>query len=143
MQKHGPEGESEDWDDLPDEDGWDDLPDPWDGDHSIEYWIWDGSQLIPATCEEVARIREDEHTREMFYRLASLKQGERREARSLKRRLSMLRGAFVDRMGRLRQTFKRLRQQLPRRLPLQQQFRRWQRRSLLREEAREEKSSRR
>lgn len=73
----------EDWDDLPDADARDELPDPWHGDHSIEYWVWDGSRLVPATPQEIARIKEDERIRAMFRRLY-------REERGLKRRLSAL-----------------------------------------------------
>src|SRR5262245_13486203 len=28
------------------------LPVPWDGDHNIDYWNWDGTRLVPAPAEE-------------------------------------------------------------------------------------------
>ncbi len=57
-------------DDLEDTDDTDDaaaiaetsFPDPWDGDHSIEYWVWDGARLIPATPDQQAGIQEMERT---------------------------------------------------------------------------------
>lgn len=30
------------------------------GEHDIEYWVWSGSRLVPATTEQVAAIREHE-----------------------------------------------------------------------------------
>ncbi len=70
----------------------DDLPEPWQGDHEIEYWIWrvDEDCLVPATPDELARIKEDERTRDALFRLEQLHRREWREARSLKRRLSVL-----------------------------------------------------
>ncbi|HEY1388749.1 MAG TPA: hypothetical protein VGF38_09410 [Ktedonobacterales bacterium] len=38
------------------------FPDPWDGDHSIEYWVWDGERLVPATPNQQAGIQEMERT---------------------------------------------------------------------------------
>jgi hypothetical protein len=38
----------------------DPLPDPFTGDHTIEYWIWTGSRLVPATPEAAERIRQQE-----------------------------------------------------------------------------------
>src|SRR5690242_20945942 len=36
------------------------FPDPWDGDHDIEYWVWSGDQLVPATPSQQAEIQETE-----------------------------------------------------------------------------------
>lgn len=36
------------------------FPDPWDGDHDIEYWVWSGEQLVPATPSQQAEIQETE-----------------------------------------------------------------------------------
>jgi hypothetical protein len=36
------------------------FPDPWDGDHAIEYWVWSGDQLVPATPIQQAEIQETE-----------------------------------------------------------------------------------
>lgn len=71
-------------DELP----WDDLPDPWDGDHNIEYWIWDGSRLVPASYEERLRIQEDERVQAARRHLKALQEHERREAHSIRRRFS-------------------------------------------------------
>src|SRR5690349_20850742 len=61
-----------DWNQLPDDlddaDETDDLaatqetsfPDPWDGNHAIEYWVWSGDQLVPATPSQQAEIQETE-----------------------------------------------------------------------------------
>jgi hypothetical protein len=38
------------------------------GDHDIEYWVWRGNKLVPATDEQVALLRE----REALARLARL-----------------------------------------------------------------------
>jgi len=90
MQGYGPGRDPEDWDDDDDDDDdvLSDFPDPWDGDHNIEYWVWDGVRLVPATPEERARIQEDERTQAARRRLEQLQEREHREARSLKRRLS-------------------------------------------------------
>lgn len=34
--------------------------DPFTGEHNIEYWLWDGERLIPASAEESERLRERE-----------------------------------------------------------------------------------
>ncbi len=88
MQEYQNENEHEhkDQDELADV--WQDFPDPWDGDHNIEYWVWDGSRLVPATPEERARIQEDERTQAARRRLAHLQEQEYREAHSLRRRLT-------------------------------------------------------
>ena len=61
-----------DWNDLPD--NWmirtmpmwrtgTSFPDPWDGDHDIEYWVWGGDRLVPATPSAAGAIQETERTR--------------------------------------------------------------------------------
>jgi hypothetical protein len=59
----------EDGRDMREREAWEDLPDPWDGDHNIEYWVWHEDRLVPATPEEIARIKEEERTRDALYRL--------------------------------------------------------------------------
>ena len=71
-----------DWNDLPDEldeaDGPNNVaarqetsfPDPWDGDHAIEYWVWSGDQLVPATPSQQAEIQETERIASARRRLA-------------------------------------------------------------------------
>lgn len=76
------------WEDVTTDDSWDDLPDPWTGDLNIEYWRWDGVRLIPMSPADRARIQEDERTEAARWRLKDLQERERREARSLRRRLS-------------------------------------------------------
>ncbi|MGZ3602457.1 MAG: hypothetical protein ACXWQ5_23150, partial [Ktedonobacterales bacterium] len=34
--------------------------DPFTGEHNIEYWLWDGERLIPASAQESERLRERE-----------------------------------------------------------------------------------
>jgi hypothetical protein len=80
------EHEHEDKDDL--DDVWLDFPDPWEGDHDIEYWVWDGVRLVPAKPEERARIQEDERTQAARRRLARLQEHEYHETHSLRRRLT-------------------------------------------------------
>jgi hypothetical protein len=45
------------------------LPDPFTGDHDIEYWIWTGSRLVPATPEAADRIRRQEALEEEEFHL--------------------------------------------------------------------------
>ena len=68
-----------DWNDLPDKlDEPDDaaatqatsFPDPWNGDHDIEYWVWSGDQLVPATHSQQAEIQETERIASARRRLA-------------------------------------------------------------------------
>jgi hypothetical protein len=64
-------------DDLDDADEPDDVaatretsfPDPWDGDHAIEYWVWSGDQLVPATPSQQAEIQETERIASAHRRL--------------------------------------------------------------------------
>lgn len=37
-----------------------DALDPFMDEHDIEYWLWDGERLIPASAEESERLRERE-----------------------------------------------------------------------------------
>jgi hypothetical protein len=36
------------------------FPDPFIGDHDIQYWIWTGDRLVPASPEAAERIRQQE-----------------------------------------------------------------------------------
>ena len=56
--------------------GWDHLHDPWEGDLMIEYWIWDGERLAPATDEERAAIEERERLQSARRRLTRWRQEE-------------------------------------------------------------------
>lgn len=69
----------------------DDLPDPWEGDHDIEYWVWREDRLVPAASDDLARIQEEERTREALFRLEHMQVCERKQAQSLMRRLSVAR----------------------------------------------------
>jgi hypothetical protein len=64
----------------------DELPDPWEGDHDIEYWIWDGTQLVPASADEVHSIREQERTRDAMWRLKLWEARERYATNGLRMR---------------------------------------------------------
>ncbi len=57
------------------------FPDPWGDEHDIEYWIWNGTRLVPATPAQVERIQEDERQRQASYRLAQWHNAERRRQR--------------------------------------------------------------
>jgi hypothetical protein len=46
----------------------DPLPDPFTGDHNIEYWIWTGSRLVPASPEESKRLGRQEALEEEEFR---------------------------------------------------------------------------
>jgi hypothetical protein len=69
----------------------DELPDPWEGEHDIEYWIWDGTRLVPASEDEVHSIREQERTRDAMWRLKQWEAGERRAANRLRMRNALWR----------------------------------------------------
>jgi hypothetical protein len=45
------------------------FPDPFTGDHNIEYWIWTGSRLVPASPEQAERLRRQEALEEEEFRL--------------------------------------------------------------------------
>jgi hypothetical protein len=55
------------------------LPDPFTGDHDIEYWIWTGSRLVPATPEAAERIRQQEAVEEEEFRLLRKRQQAHRQ----------------------------------------------------------------
>ena len=67
----------------------DDLPDPWEGVHDIEYWVWNGTRLVPASEEGVQSIREQERTRDALWRLEQWNADERRAARNLRMRTAL------------------------------------------------------
>jgi hypothetical protein len=67
---------------LPD-DGFDEA---FDGDHSIEYWFWNGTRLIPASPDEAERLRE----REAWERMEAW-----REAEQQRLRVARLRAMWV------------------------------------------------
>jgi len=49
------------------------FPDPFDDEHDIEYWLWTGSRLVPASPDAMERLRQQEaHEKEA--RLAHQKQ---------------------------------------------------------------------
>lgn len=62
----------------------DEVPDPWEGKHEIEYWIWDGVRLVPASAGEVHSIREQERTRDAMWRLEQWEAGERHATNRLR-----------------------------------------------------------
>jgi hypothetical protein len=43
--------------------------DPFTGDHNIEYWIWTGTRLVPASPEDSERLRRQEALEEQEFRL--------------------------------------------------------------------------
>ena len=45
-------------------------PDPWDDPHDVEYWVWNGEQLAPASDNERAAIQVEERLRSARRRLA-------------------------------------------------------------------------
>jgi len=59
------------------------LPDPWEGEHDIEYWIWDGTRLVPASAAQLELIREDERTFAALRRLWQHQEAERKATRRL------------------------------------------------------------
>ncbi len=67
----------------------DKLPDPWEGEHDIEYWIWDGTQLVPASADEVHSIREQERTRDAMWRLKQWEARERHATNRLRMRTAL------------------------------------------------------
>ena len=58
-------------------------PDPWNDPHDIEYWVWNGEQLAPASDNERAAIQVEERLRSARRRLA---QWERIQHASSRRR---------------------------------------------------------
>lgn len=59
--------------------------DPFDDDHGIEYWIWNGVRLVPACPDEVERIRVGEHLRVEQIRLENEARAQRGPRRPLAR----------------------------------------------------------
>lgn len=80
------------------------YPDPWEGDHDIEYWVWHGSRLLPATPHEVASIKEDERTSAALYRLERMQQRERPVRRHVFWRFSRIRAWGVRRLSTIART---------------------------------------
>ncbi|GEM_PF-2365503 len=46
------------------------FPDPFTGEHEIEYWIWTGNRLVPASPDTVERLRQQEELLREEARLA-------------------------------------------------------------------------
>jgi hypothetical protein len=67
------------------------LPDPFTGDHDIEYWIWTGSRLVPATPEAVERLRQQEALEDEEFRARRKQQHLNRLRRRQALRHSMVR----------------------------------------------------
>jgi hypothetical protein len=44
------------------------FPDPFTGDHNIEYWIWTGGRLVPASPDQSQRLRRQEALEEEEFR---------------------------------------------------------------------------
>lgn len=89
-----------DWNDIPGDRGETDnadaiaetsFPDPWDGDHDIEYWVWDGERLVPATPDQQSGIQEMERTASARRRLTRW-QHEREQEQRLTVRIRIVRG---------------------------------------------------
>jgi hypothetical protein len=57
------------------------FPDPFTGDHTIEYWIWTGTRLVPASPEEAERLRQEEALEQEELRLLHLRQDAYRQHR--------------------------------------------------------------
>lgn len=56
------------------------APDPWDDPHDIEYWIWNGERLVPASPTERAAIQEMERAQSARRRLAQGEHAQRKDA---------------------------------------------------------------
>ena len=57
--------------------------DPWDDPHDVEYWVWNGERLTPASDSERAAIQDEERLRSARRRLV---QWERIQHASSRRR---------------------------------------------------------
>lgn len=68
------------------------FPDPWDGDHAIEYWVWDGERLVPATPDQQAGIQEMERTASARRRLTRWQHEREQEQQCLTVRIRIVRG---------------------------------------------------
>lgn len=66
----------------------DDFPDPF-GEHNIEWWVWDGERLVPATDGDMREIEEYERSRAALRQLSEWNRDERT-------RLRRLRGMLTD-----------------------------------------------
>ena len=58
------------------------FPDPWDDPHDIEYWVWDGERLVPASPTEQAAIQEAERGQSARRRLTQWEREQRAASRS-------------------------------------------------------------
>jgi hypothetical protein len=88
------------------------FPDPVTGDHNIEYWIWTGSRLVPASPETAERLRRQEALEEEEFRLLREHQRAHRQERwntclRLGRRLTIPLLRLIGRLEYL--TFRRAR----------------------------------
>jgi hypothetical protein len=52
------------------------FPDPFTGEHDIQYWIWTGDRLVPASPEAAERL----HQQELLEREEQLRRRERQQA---------------------------------------------------------------
>jgi hypothetical protein len=50
------------------------------GDHDIEYWVWSGNRLVPASPDKLARIRECEALDRLKWRIERERQERERQA---------------------------------------------------------------
>ena len=75
----------------------DDFPDPF-GEHDIEWWVWDGERLIPASEEAMQEIEEYERAREARRRLAAME----RSQRTIRYRISQRLTVFAHALHALR-----------------------------------------
>ena len=57
------------------------FPDPFTGDHNIEYWIWTGGRLVPASPDQAERLRRQEALEEEEFRLRRERQRAYRQER--------------------------------------------------------------
>jgi hypothetical protein len=57
------------------------FPDPFTGDHNIEYWVWTGSRLVPASSDQAARLRRQEELEAQELRLVRERQRAYRQQR--------------------------------------------------------------
>jgi hypothetical protein len=90
----------------------DPLPDPFTGDHNIEYWIWTGRRLVPASPEESERLRQNEALQEEDIRLLR----ERQRLTRVRRRQAF--GRIIERlMAPLRHVAATLRTEIETRRP--------------------------
>jgi hypothetical protein len=57
------------------------FPDPFTGDHNIEYWLWTGSRLVPASPETAERLQRQEALEQEEFRLLRERQRACRQQR--------------------------------------------------------------